>query len=260
MLPAIDDGPRDLATSVEMARLACADGISIAACTPHIVPGLYDNSASAIRAAVWRLSDALRAAGLPLHLAAGADIHLTPDLVARLRDGRVPTINGSRYLLLEPPHQRVPPRLESSVFALITAGYFPILTHPERLTWIESHYDLLRRLTNVGVWMQITAGSLSGRFGPRPLYWAERMLDEGLVHLLASDAHDATARPPLLSEARHKAARRLGEEEADCLVFTRPRAVLDDVPPSAVPPPPAVRAALRKNPGRWLRRFANRAG
>lgn len=260
LLPGMDDGPDNLATSVEMARIACADGINIAACTPHILAGLYDNSASEIRAAAWRLADALRNAGLPLHLVVGADVHLAPDLIARLRDGRVPTINASRYLLLEPPHHHLPPRLETSVFALIIAGYFPILTHPERLSWVESHYDIVRRLTKVGVWMQITAGSLCGRFGKRPRYWAERMLDEGLVHLIASDAHDCSERPPLLSEARRNAARRLGEEEAKHLVVTRPRAVLDDLDWSVVPPPPAVTSAVSNNPARWLRLFTGKAG
>jgi protein-tyrosine phosphatase len=257
LLPAMDDGPQDLAAAIEMARVASADGIAITACTPHILPGLYNNTGSAIRAAVWRMSDALRQAGLPLQLVPGADIRLGPDLLERLRDGRAPTINGSRYLLLEPAHDVPPPRLETSVFQLITAGYFPILTHPERLSWIESHYDLLLRLTKVGVWMQITAGSLCGRFGRRPLYWAERMLDEGRTHILASDAHDAAARPPLLAEARQRAARRLGEEEADHLLLTRPRAVLDDRDWSEVPAP---LAAARKKAWEWRRLFGLRAG
>ena len=179
LLPAMDDGPQDLAAALAMARIACADGLAVAACTPHILPGLYDNTGPTIRAAVWRLADALREAELPLELVAGADIHIGPDLLAGLNNGRLPTIGGSRYLLLEPPHHVVPPRLETGVFSLMTAGYFPIITHPERLSWIESHYDLLERLTKVGVWMQVTAGSLCGRFGRRPLYWAERMLEEG---------------------------------------------------------------------------------
>lgn len=80
----MDDGPEDMATAIEMARITWADGITVAVCTPHINAGLYDNGASQIRAAVWHLSDALRGAGLPLHLAAGADVHPT----RTLREGR----------------------------------------------------------------------------------------------------------------------------------------------------------------------------
>ncbi|HEX2257507.1 MAG TPA: CpsB/CapC family capsule biosynthesis tyrosine phosphatase, partial [Afifellaceae bacterium] len=116
----------------------------------------------------------------------------------------------------------------------------------------------LERLTKVGVWMQLTAGSLCGRFGRRPLYWAERMLEDGRAHLLASDAHDPAVRPPLLAEARDRAARRVGAAEADNLVLVRPRAVLDDRDRTTVPPP--ARATTGKtNPG-WLRLFKRSAG
>src|SRR6185312_1248210 len=142
ILPGIDDGAPDLATSLAMARLAVADGITVTACTPHILPGVYNNSGAMIGAAVARLRVALAEAEIPLRLVAGADVHVAPDLVAQLGAGSALTINGSRYLLLEPPHHVLPPRLEDHIFHLQTAGYVPILTHPERLSWIDAHYRL----------------------------------------------------------------------------------------------------------------------
>ena len=97
---------------------------------------------------------------------AGADVHVAPDLAAQLKAGRALTINNSRYLLLEPPHHVPPPRLEDHIFGLQTAGYVPILTHPERLSWIEGHYDLVKRLVYSGILMQLTAGSLLGQIRP----------------------------------------------------------------------------------------------
>jgi protein-tyrosine phosphatase len=82
-----------------------------------------------------------------------------------------------------------------------------------------------------GVLMQITAGSIEGRFGKRPLYWAERMLDEGLVHILATDAHNLRNRKPVLSVARELVAKRLGEAEATAMVTTRPAAIVANLPP-----------------------------
>lgn len=255
LLPGIDDGAADLAMALDMARMAVADGIHTVACTPHIYPGLYENTGDGIRAAITALQAELDAAGIALKLVEGADVHLAPDLVEGIQAGRVPTLAGSRYLLLEPPHHVAPPRLEETVFGLMVAGIVPIITHPERLTWIEGHYDDFRRLFRNGAWMQITAGSLTGRFGSRPKYWAERMLDEGLVHILATDAHHPRRRPPLLAEARENAARRLGEEEATRLVSTRPRAILDNAPPDTVPPPPQSRSPDRNQRGFWRRLF-----
>jgi protein-tyrosine phosphatase len=232
MLPGIDDGAADLAVSLEMARIAVADGISTVVCTPHILPTVYDNTGPAIRAAVGGLQAALAQAQIPLRVLPGADVHIAPDLVEGLRSGRVLAIAGSRYLLFEPPHHVMPPRLQDCVFGLMTAGYFPILTHPERLTWIDQHYDVIEQLARAGMLMQITGGSLTGRFGRRARYWSQRMLDDGLVDILATDAHDTQGRPPRLSEACELVAERCGDEEARKMVLARPRAILDNLDPS----------------------------
>ena len=130
----------------------------------------------------------------------------------------------------------------TSFLGMQAAGYVPIVTHPERLSWIEGHYDLVKRLVCNSVLMQITAGSLMGRFGRRPRYWAERMLDDGLCHVLATDAHDTERRPPRMAEARELVAQRLGRDEATHLVLTRPRGILNDLSPADLPPPLSARA------------------
>lgn len=253
LLPGIDDGARDLETSLAMARIAAADGITTIACTPHILPGVYNNSGPAIRAAIVSLQHALDEAGIAVRLVSGADAHVTPALGAQLRDGRALSLNDTRYFLLEPPHHVLPPRLEDHVFGLQAAGFVPILTHPERLTWLDQHYDLAKRLVYSGVLMQITAGSLTGRFGRRAHYWAERMLDEGFCHLLATDAHDPVQRVPLLAEARDHAARRVGPEEAMHLVLTRPQGIVNDVSPVELPQPAAQSHTLARGeaPSTW---------
>jgi protein-tyrosine phosphatase len=235
LLPGIDDGSKDLAMSLAMARMASSEGISAIACTPHILPGVYNNSGPAIRSAVARLAESIAEADIPISLVTGADVHIAPDLNIQLSDGRALTLNDSRYLLLEPPHHVLPPRLEDLIFGLQAAGYVPILTHPERLSWVEGHYDLIRRLVSSSVLMQITAGSVMGRFGRRPRYWAERMLDEGLCHLLATDAHNTEQRAPRMADAREFVARRLGDDEAINLVLRRPQGILDNLSPAELP-------------------------
>jgi protein-tyrosine phosphatase len=222
--------------------MASSDGISTIACTPHILPGVYNNTGAAIRGAVTRLRQSISEAAIPIGLVTGADVHIAPDLGAQLRDGRALTLNDSRYLLLEPPHHVLPPRLEELIFGLQAAGYVSILTHPERLSWIEGHYDLIERLVYSSTLMQITAGSLLGQFGRQPRYWAERMLDDGFCHLLATDAHNTERRPPRMAEARALVAQRLGEDEAANLVLRRPQGILNNLSPAELPLPPQARA------------------
>jgi protein-tyrosine phosphatase len=226
-----------------MARASVADGVSVLACTPHILPGLYHNTGPQIRVAVQQLQDALTREGIPLRLVPGADVHMVPDLITGLRAGRILALADSRYVLVEPPHHTAPPHLGEFFFSLLVAGFVPILTHPERLTWVPQRYEDIQRLVRAGVWMQITSGSLTGAFGRTAQYWAHRMLDEGCVHLLATDAHDTERRPPNLSRGRDLAAARVGAEEAEHLVLTRPQGVITNDLPANLPMPASIDSA-----------------
>jgi len=237
ILPGIDDGAANFDIALEMARIAVANGVTVQACTPHIFPGVYDNSGPQIRLAVDEFQNCLDEHEIPLRLVTGADAHIVPNMVDGLRSGAILSLADTRYVLVEPPHHVAPPRIEYLFFELLTAGYVPILTHPERLTWIESRFETFVQLFQAGVWMQLTSGSVTGSFGRRPQYWSERMLNEGMVHILASDAHGARRRRPDLAEGRAAAAKWLGEAEAEQLVLIRPRAILENVAPSDVTPP-----------------------
>lgn len=260
LLPGIDDGAPNLDASLAMARIAVADGIQVIACTPHIYAGMYDNDGPAILQAVAELQAQLDEAGIPLRLIGGADTHIATDLVSGLRTGRVPALGKSRYFLLEPPHHVAPPRLAETVFELLAAGYVPVITHPERLSWIEDRYQTFIDLARQGAWLQVTSGSLTGRFGQAAQYWGERLLDEGWVHILATDAHGVDRRPPLLAEGRRAAERWLSSEETYHLVITRPQGILDDVEPGQLPLLPAlcVDAHPSRSSGSWLRRWFGR--
>lgn len=260
LLPGIDDGAPDEATSLAMARIAVADGIRTTACTPHIYPGLYENDAAGIRSRVAALQRRLFEEGIPLGLTLGADAHLTPELLGRLKAGTAPSLAGGRYFLLEPPHTVAPPRFSEAMFDFVGAGYTPVLTHPERLTWIRQHYAVFVALVKSGVWMQVTAGSLTGRFGKEARYFGEKMLDEGLVHLLATDAHGVRHRAPLLAEGRDAAAKWVGPEEARRLVVDRPQAILDNRRPVEVTAVPALlEGGMKPRRRGFLGRFLGRA-
>jgi protein-tyrosine phosphatase len=239
ILPGLDDGSNSLAMSLDMARIAVGDGIRIMACTPHIYPGLYQNDTAGITAARNALQAALDEQAIPLQLTIGADLHLVPGLLARLRSGVVPSLHGTRYVLLEPSHHVAPPRFAELVFQLVAAGHVPVITHPERLGWLKDHFQTFVDLTRQGAWMQVTAGSVTGLFGPGPKYWAHRFLGEGLTHILATDAHSSSRRVPVLSEARDVAEKLLGRDEAQQLVHGRQTALMSNLPPSQVAPLPA---------------------
>lgn len=239
ILPGVDDGARDLDVALAMAKIFVQQGVTCVACTPHILPGLYPNTGREIRRSVEALRVELERMGLALDLVVGADNHIAADFLAGLRSGHLLPLANSRYVLVEPPHHVPPPRLENAFFELLLAGYVPILTHPERLSWIETNYDRMKALVAKGVWMQVTSGSLRGSFGRRPRYWAERMVCDGLINIMASDAHNVTLRRPDLLEGFEIAARLVGNDEAHHMVRTRPQGIVQNCGPGDLPGTPA---------------------
>lgn len=257
LLPGIDDGAQSLADALDMASVAAADGIRTIFCTPHIYPGLYENTGPDIQRRVAQLQLILRDKGIDLDLNYGADVHLVPEIFDGLRTGRVPTLGGSRYLLLEPSHHVRPPRFTETVFEIIGAGYVPVITHPERLTWAEQHFSDFTELSRSGAWLQITGGALVGRFGVRVKRLAERFVGDGWADVIASDGHTTGQRAPILAEARARAVQMVGEPEANRVVQSRPHAILKNLAPDQVQRPPALSAPVRGNKGKirgWLLR------
>lgn len=226
ILPGIDDGSPDLETSLEIARIALKDGIEIMACTPHVTPGVYNNDADIIERAVSALRSALAHESLRLELVVGADVHMSPNMSEYLISGHWPRLAGTQYFLFEPPHHVMPPQIQQVIGGQLKNGLVPIITHPERLSWIESHYAVIVALREAGALIQLTAGSVTGAFGSRAKYWSERLLSEGMVDLVATDAHDTAGRRPVLSRARDHVSSRYGEQFALGLVRDNPMAIL----------------------------------
>lgn len=224
----LDDGASELDISIEMARIAVADGITHMVCTPHVQEGVYPNDWTTIRPAIEILQQALRELGIPLTLYCGAEAHLAWDLPDRLVRGEIPTLNGSRYFLLELPQLVVPPRLQDFILRLKDAGFIPVITHPERLSWAGRRPELLRKIAELGCPLQLTADSFLGRFGMTAQEQATRFVDAGLNVFVASDAHSTRTRPPRMSPAMKLVSSRWGEETALRMFVEIPQIILSD--------------------------------
>jgi protein-tyrosine phosphatase len=206
------------------------------------------------------LQAVLNAEGIPLTLVMGADVQITQDLLSGLRRGIIPTLNDSRYFLLEPSHHVPVPGFLEHIENFVNAGYVPVITHPERLHWLHGHYQTFTDAAKAGAWIQLTAGSITGHFGRSAKNWCERFLKDGYTHIIASDAHEAKSRIPILSHAVEETARLLNDEaEAWRMVRDRPRAILDNTPPEEVYAPAAfqMRLSAHHTTSRkpWLRRL-----
>lgn len=244
ILYGVDDGARTLAESLELGRMAAAAGTRVIAATPHgpgsVATRVYDADLIAERAA--EIEAALRAEGIELQVVAGTEINFDAKAVDALRHSLVIPYAGTRTVLLEPTYGFTP-SFESVVFAIQALGYRVLLAHPERVGEVRDDPNCLIPLIERGVLMQLTAEALTGAQGGRMQRLCETLVTHNFVHVIASDSHRPTQRPPVLGPARDYAAHLLGEAAANALVEANPAAILADRPIHVSPT--SIRAAWR---------------
>jgi protein-tyrosine phosphatase len=237
VLPGIDDGAHTLEQAVEMCRRAAAAGCEALVATPHQRRGEWWNcDRDALLALAARLQAEL---GPAPRILTGGEIRVDPQLLAEILalqddapEGPLP-LAGSRYLLLEFGPFAAPAAADL-VHELSVAGWRPILAHPEMISWMVEDLAVVRHLVGLGALTQVTAMSVTGEFGHRAQADSHRLIDLGLAHFVASDAHDLERRPPGLARAWKTIAGRWGEEAARELLADNPRAVLENRPLAAL--------------------------
>jgi protein-tyrosine phosphatase len=221
LLFGLDDGPREIDVSVAMAEMSIENGVTHIVCTPHsntrfkFDPGVNRERMEAIQA---RLGDRIT-------LGLGCDFHLMFDNIedAIAHPGKY-SINGKNYLLVEFPDDAISHNMTEVFFQLALAGLTSIITHPERNQVIVRHPERLAEWIRAGCYVQITASSLTGRFGKTAERVAHELLRRNWVHFIATDAHDVMLRPPMLREAYDLVSERYGLETAERLCKENPRA------------------------------------
>lgn len=246
ILPNIDDGSRSLEESLRMAERAVKDGIQEIVATPHSLDGVYVNRVEDIVSAVAALQDALLENHLTLKLHPGSDLHLATNMVQRIQSREACTINDAgKFILLELPSQMIPSGVKDEIFVLKLNGITPIITHPERNAVIQHDPGILYELVQMGALAQVTAMSLTGDFGEFIGHVSQSLMRHRLIHVIATDAHSAEDRPPVLSGAVERAADILKNyDEAVHMVTSVPAAILSGRTPD-VPEPMHVKRTGR---------------
>lgn len=225
ILPGLDDGPKTLDEALLLGERLIAQGVTTVVATPHRLhlqfPECPMEKVTALRETLQQRLDGR------LRLCAGAEVRLVPEL-KELLHRRDLFLNGSRYLLLEFPHDVVPHGIEHLVFNLTSRGVIPIIAHPERNRAFIEQPERLAELIRLGCYAQCDAPSLVGDYGRRIKKTVLAWIGQGLVQIIASDAHGVKARPPKLDLAVAEVEKTYGTDIARALVRDNPQAVVDD--------------------------------
>ena len=225
LLANIDDGAPDIETAITLAKIAVDDGITHMVCTPHIHFGRYDNTLATIAAAKQQFESALKENNIALNIATAAEVRFDAEIMTMVTNESLPFIGewqGKNVMLLEFPHGELPFAAENLTSWLLQNNIIPMIAHPERNKAILTSSSKLKPFIQQGCLLQVTAGSLVGKFGQRVEQEARSLLDEDLITVLASDAHNEHYRPPILTEGFNAAAEIIGEDKAYQLVHDTP--------------------------------------
>ncbi len=236
ILPSLDDGPAAMDESVAMARAAAEDGTGVIVATPHQRDVMLSGSMAQVSGLVGQLSGRLAddaTHGEPhIRLLAGMENHIEPDLPDWVAQGKALTLNGTRFILSEPPNTAWPPYLDVVLGRLMAMGMVPVIAHAERNAALQRDVAKVRRLIDAGMVIQVTAESFLGAHGPKAERAAVGLLGAGVVHVIASDMHRSSGpRSPALGPALRRVTELAGAETARLLSEINPTAIIENWAP-----------------------------
>jgi len=225
ILPGVDDGAQNLIDSVKMLEQAAADGIETIVCTPHILRKSDFDKENIYLKRLETLKKSVQESGIPVQLHLGSEIYIQPDLSF---ESPMSTLNNNgKYFLVEFPMGTIPRFAAEMFFRLIADNKIPIIAHPERNIGFLKHPEFAYEFVNRGVFLQINAGSLRGKFGREIQQLTHLFFDHNLVHFVASDCHDSERRCCKLKETFQLVAEKWGELTAQSIFIENPRIVLE---------------------------------
>lgn len=229
ILPEMDDGARDTREAIAMAQLMLERGTTKLVATPHC----RTEGAEAVKKAVDFLQKQLQYLKLPLTIIPGMEILADKHTAQLLQEGKLLTLGGSRYPLVEFAFDGDGTLPRQLLRQLVEAGYRPVVAHPERYTYIQQSPQLLNDWMDMGCLLQLNKGSFSGQFGSRCQALAYSLVARGYAGVIASDGHGFDRRTPTLDRVWDLIAHEFSPKTAEILLQENPRRIIRDVPISA---------------------------
>jgi protein-tyrosine phosphatase len=254
-LPGVDDGPGEWDEAVEMCRISAEEGIEAIVATPHVLRGRWPTpEREDLESRIATLRD--RAGNTP-RLLLGSEYFFAHDMPEVLRSGKsIVPLAGSRYVLVELAANAIPPLIEQPLYRAQLDGWVPIFAHPERNRVLQSHPEIVVKWIEHGARMQITLGSLTGDFGREAQAASEVWVQHGLVHFVATDAHNTNRRPPRIRAGLEALRALTNESLVNALAVRNPLAVIENRPLEYDPDPvePAAGGLLTRLRGFFARK------
>lgn len=230
ILPGMDDGAGNMSDAIEMAECAASTGIKRIIATPHSnIPGGYRNYwGLSMQHDIKILQDEINQRNIPVTIYCGQEVFLASGFMELLHEGKLITLNQSRYMLVEFDMRERADVAYRKLQQLISAGYIPIVAHPERYEFVNEQKDAVYRMKDLGALLQVNKGSLKGRFGKKEMNTAIEIVETFQADFIASDAHSQYSRTPYLADVHEFVSETYSSDYGDLLLKVNPQKVLNN--------------------------------
>lgn len=228
ILPGVDDGPKGLAESIELLKLAEVEGITDIIATPHAYSPHYDVPKKVVLENLALLKKEAKKNDLSIQLHAGQEVRIHGNTIEQLANGEALTLADSKYVLLELPSSGIPAYTIQIIQGILNLNKVPIIAHPERNRAIAEKPSRLEKLITHGALSQVTAGSLAGHFGKGVQKLSLQLVEANLVHAYGSDVHNAATRPFLFEKGLDYLDKHKHHDIADILLENNARILTNE--------------------------------
>ena len=226
ILPSIDDGAKNIDQTMELLKEAQEAGFEAVVATPHYIEDYYETASKEREILIQGVYQKLRQYDIDIKLYLGNEIYISENIMDLLEDGKASTINETSYVLFEMPLNVEPENVYDIAYEMIQNKLVPILAHPERYSFIHQDIELLYDLIDVGVLMQSNFASIVGYYGERAQIIMEKLLENNMVHFLATDTHRPNTIYPKIPMILTQIKNIIGQEKLDQLTNENPKLVL----------------------------------
>lgn len=227
MLPCVDDGSYSLENSLEMASLSAECGVTDIICTPHSIPGMFENYAGdELKAKFDELQNAIKDEKIPVNIYTGMEVYGNENTPSDLKHNRLYPLANSRYMLVEFNFAEKIPNVNYTLECIADNGYTPIIAHPERYDFVAQKPLILYKWIENGCLLQSNKDSIMGKFGEMIFRIVMDMMNDKLVSFVGSDAHGALHRTPYLEYSFNRVEETFGADYAEDIFINNPRKIL----------------------------------
>lgn len=236
IVPSIDDGAKDLEDALEMARIAYSEGVRKIVNTSHYHPSFEYKKGEKLLESVNAFNTVLKLNNIDIEVFIGNEIYYSEDIIEIIEQKEFYTLNNSKYLLIEFPPIRFPKNLVDIIYEIKIRGYVPILAHVERYKEIQENINIIYECINEGALIQVNSSSIIGKNGKEAKKVSETLLDNNMVHFIATDAHSSQKRRPIIKQTYDYVFDKYGENKAKTLFVENPNKVIKDEEIDIEPP------------------------